>query len=107
MQEERIEIINKHIVALEFEDVYAFALVQLIRMKEAQNIENEKAITAFEKKYNMEYATFCDNFHSIDVDLLEKEDDDIDWEVRLHMRKSLQKELQELKNITTVYHEEI
>ncbi len=99
MLTEHINIINKHITSLEFEDVYAFALNQLIKLKHGQQRENEDAISGFEEKYGMMYQTFSEQFHDIEGELFEKEEDDMEWEVRLHMRKTLESNLGELNQI--------
>lgn len=45
--------------------------------------ENKKMINFYENKYGYSYEQFCLNFHNIDKQMFEKENDSMDWEVRI------------------------
>jgi len=99
MKTEHQEIVEKHIQNLGFEDIYAFALEQLIRTELEDLQKNNLAIENFEQKYQRNFEDFDKNFHEIEGDHFEKEDDSMEWEVRLSMRSLQEKSLEKLQSL--------
>ncbi len=93
------QTIDKHIQHLGFKDIYAFALEQLITINEQKLEENNSEIEAFEEKYQMNFSEFDRQFHEVKGDHFEKEDDSMEWEVRLAMKKELAMKLLELNSL--------
>lgn len=73
-----------------------FALVQA-REKLLQEISiSTRNIEQFEKKYGIDYADFCKNFHHLSQPVFEKEEDSSEWNAELKQLNILQKRLARL-----------
>ena len=99
MNQENIQVIEKHISNLGFADVYAFALEQLILSNQKVLEETNSRIDFFESKYELDYENFCEQFHEIEGDLLQKEDDSMDWQMEILRKKTVESELEELEKL--------
>ncbi len=97
--EEHKDIIIKHIKKRNFEDVYTYALSQLILSNQQEQIEAQANIKQFEEKYGMDYSLFCDQFHTITAfPMFEKEDDSLDWQVEVERLKMAVLDIEELQS---------
>lgn len=79
-----------------YSSVEDFALVQA-REKLLQEMNVcVRHIEQFEKKYGMDYADFCKNFHQLQQPVFEKEDDSAEWNAELKQLNILQKQVSRL-----------
>ena len=56
----------------------------------------QNKIDEFEKKYGVDYADFCKNFHQLNYPLFEKEEDSAEWNAEIKQLSILQKRLSRL-----------
>ena len=100
MKTEHQEVIKKHIQKLGFDDIYAFALEQLIVSNQRQLEESKAIIKSLEEKYEMDYEAFDKGFHSIEqIEVFEKEDDGMDWQMEMKLLKATEEELATLTTL--------
>lgn len=71
---------------LGYASVDEFAEKNIKREIREKVAEYQSLVDAFEKKYGMNYEAFCQQFHELAKwDMLEKEDDSMEWETYLEM----------------------
>lgn len=88
--------LNEAVQQMGYGSVEDFALVKA-REKILQEIKVcSQSIEQLEKKYGVDYATFCNQFHQLDYPLFDKEEDSSTWNAELKQLDILQKRLSRL-----------
>ena len=82
-----------------YESFLEFGKSKLIEYLESNLNKFSKDIQDYEKKYSMDFIRFQNEFDSIsDKDIIEKEDDEMEWEWKLSAINSINDKLKELKS---------
>ena len=96
---EKLEVINKNLSELGYENIYDFVIDQMIGIAKEKLKKSEDTVRGFEQKYGMNFDTYRKNFHSFNFELIEKEDDQVDWEVELSFLETHKQALFELESL--------
>ncbi|HMV41739.1 MAG TPA: hypothetical protein PK079_07055 [Leptospiraceae bacterium] len=91
-------LLENTIKELGFPSLEEFAKHQAIAILTQKILTYQKEIEKYISKYGMNYSEFSERHSEIShIDMLEKEDDQMDWEIALHSLHSLQKKVNSLK----------
>lgn len=100
---ERTESLNNAVRSLGFSDVDTFARTHAVRMLEGKILYYQSRVDFYERKYGMSYDVFVSRVVDRDdpvlskFGIIEKEDDDNDWEDSLHFVQSYSERLRALE----------
>ncbi|WP_028524231.1 hypothetical protein [Runella limosa] len=84
---------------LGYDSVEIFALEKAKEALRAEMAIYQREVTEFEHKYGMNFASFLEKFDSVtQVDLFEKEDDEIEWKACLKAITLVENKLKTLED---------
>ena len=78
--------------------IYTFLQTKLIEYYQEKIKMYEEKIQLFEEKYKIDFITFDEHFAEIERDMIEKEDDYMDWEFYENLKTLALKKLYILQN---------
>lgn len=91
-------LLEDTIKELGFPSLEEFAKHQAITILTQKILAYQKEVGKYISKYGMDYSEFSERHSEIGhIDMLAKEDDQMDWEIALHSLHSLQKKVNLLK----------